>query len=98
MVDRKPSAVEPTERICDSIIDTIDNTSLVRLSRLVEASDVHAEITAKFGFFNPVASVNDRIGLAMMEHLEREGRINPGIVIFEPTSGNTSIALAFVAA
>ena len=98
MVDRKPSAVEPTERICDSIIDTIDNTSLVRLSRLVEASDVHAEITAKFGFFNPVASVNDRIGLAMMEHLEREGRINPGTVIFEPTSRNTSIALAFVAA
>ena len=98
MVDRNPSAVEPTERICDSILGTIGNTPLVRLSRLVEASDVHAEILAKLEFFNPLASVKDRIGLAMVEYLEREGRINPGTVIVEPTSGNTGIALAFVAA
>ena len=98
MVDRKPSAVDPTERICDSILDTIGNTPLVRLSRLVEASDVQVEILAKLEFFNPLASVKDRIGLAMVEHLEREGRINPGTVIVEPTSGNTGIALAFVAA
>ena len=98
MVDRKPSAVDPTERICDSILDTIGNTPLVRLSRLVEASDVHVEILAKLEFFNPLASAKDRIGLAMVEQLEREGRINPGTVIVEPTSGNTGIALAFVAA
>lgn len=98
MVDRKPSAVEPTERICDSILNTIGNTPLVRLSRLVEASDVPTEILAKLVFFNCLASVKDRIGLAMVEQLEREGRINPGTVIVEPTSGNTGIALAFVAA
>ena len=98
MVDRKPSVVEPTERICDSILDTIGNTPLVRLSRLVEASDVQVEILAKLEFFNPLASVKDRIGLAMVEHLERKGRINPGTVIVEPTSGNTGVALAFVAA
>ena len=69
MVDRNPSAVEPTERICDSILDTIGNTPLVRLSRLVEASDVQVEILAKLEFFNPLASVKDRIGLAMVEHL-----------------------------
>ena len=98
MVDRKPSAVEPTERICDSILNTIGNTPLVRLSLLVEASDVPTEILAKLVFFNPLASVKDRIGLAMVEQLEREGRINPGTVIVEPTSGNTGIAFAFVAA
>ena len=97
MVDRKPSAVDPTERICGSILDTTGNTPLVRLSRLVEASDVHVEIL-DIAFFNPLASVKDRIGLAMVEHLEREGCINPGTVIVEPTSGNTGIALAFVAA
>ncbi len=98
MVDRKPSAVDPTERICDSILDTIGNTPLVRLSRLVEAGDVHMEIPAKLEFFNPLASVKDRIGLAVVEQLEREGRINPGTVIVEPISENTGIALALVAA
>ena len=98
MVDRKPSAVDPTERICDSILVTIVNTPLVRLSRLVEASDVHVEILTKLEFFNPLSSVKDRIGLAMVEQLEREGCINSGAAIVEPTSGNTGIALAFVAA
>ena len=88
MVDRKPSVVEQLA----SILDTIE-TPLVRLSRLVEASDVQVEILAKLEFFNPLASVN-----TPLEHLEREGRINPGTVIVEPTSGNTGIALAFVAA
>ncbi len=81
MVDRKPSAVDPPERICDSILDTISNTRSGHLSRLVEASDVHVEILAKLEFFNPLASVKDCIGLAMVEHLEREGCINPGTVI-----------------
>ena len=98
MVDRKPSAVDPTERICDSILVTIVDTPLVRLSRLVEASDVHVEILTKLEFFNPLSSVKDRIGLAMVEQLEREGCINSGAAIVEPTSGNTGIALAFVAA
>ena len=98
MVDREPSAVDLTERICDSIRDTIGNTPLVRLSRLVEARDVHVKILEKLEFFNPFASVKDRIGLAMVKHLEREGCINPGTVIVEPTLGNTGIALAFVTA
>ncbi|MEC8174523.1 MAG: pyridoxal-phosphate dependent enzyme [Pseudomonadota bacterium] len=84
--------------MCDSILDTIGNTRLVRLSRLVEASDVHVKNLAKLGSSILPASVKDRIWLAMVEHLEREGCINPGTVIVELTSGNTGIALAFVAA
>jgi cysteine synthase len=87
-----------TERICGSILETIGNTPLVRLSRLVEAAGIDAEILAKLEFFNPLGSVKDRIGLAMIETLEREGRITDKTVLVEPTSGNTGIALAFVAA
>ena len=85
-------------KIYDSIIDTIGNTPLVRLSRLARAEGVTADLTAKLEFFNPLASVKDRIGVAMIEALEREGRIREGTVLVEPTSGNTGIALAFVAA
>lgn len=87
-----------SERICDSILDTIGNTPLVRLSRLAAESGIDAEILAKLEFFNPLGSVKDRIGLAMIEALEREGRISKDTVLIEPTSGNTGIALAFVAA
>lgn len=86
------------ERICGSILETIGNTPLVRLSRLAEAAGIDAEILAKLEFFNPLGSVKDRIGLAMIEALEREGRITDKTVLVEPTSGNTGIALAFVAA
>ncbi|MBT5497103.1 MAG: pyridoxal-phosphate dependent enzyme, partial [Alphaproteobacteria bacterium] len=86
------------ERICGSILETIGNTPLVRLSRLAEKVGIDAEILAKLEFFNPLCSVKDRIGLAMIEALEREGQITDKTVLVEPTSGNTGIALAFVAA
>ncbi|MBC8239953.1 MAG: pyridoxal-phosphate dependent enzyme, partial [Alphaproteobacteria bacterium] len=85
-------------RVYDSIIDTIGNTPLVRLSRLQRDAGVKAEILAKLEFFNPLASVKDRIGVAMIEAMERAGVIGPETVLVEPTSGNTGIALAFVAA
>ncbi|MFN0265320.1 cysteine synthase A [Tepidamorphus sp. 3E244] len=85
-------------RIYDSITDTIGNTPLVRLSRLGKAHGAKAEILAKLEFFNPISSVKDRIGVAMIDALEAEGRISKDTVLVEPTSGNTGIALAFVAA
>ena len=93
-----PGAPEFRGRIYDSMLDTIGATPLVRLSRLARAHGVEAEILGKLEFFNPLASVKDRIGLAMIEAAERDGRIKPGTVIVEPTSGNTGIALAFVCA
>jgi cysteine synthase A len=85
-------------RIYDSILDTVGATPLVRLSRLAADAGVSAEIVAKLEFFNPMGSVKDRIGVAMIEALEEAGRIGPGTVIVEPTSGNTGIALAFACA
>src|ERR1700751_2279846 len=85
-------------RIYDSIIDTIGDTPLVRLPRLTAALKPKGEVLAKLEFFNPIASVKDRIGVAMIEYLEAKGVLKPGGVIVEPTSGNTGIALAFVAA
>ncbi|TXL70190.1 cysteine synthase A [Vineibacter terrae] len=86
-------------RIYDSIVDTIGATPLVRLSKLAAKHNVTGEILAKLEFFNPLASVKDRIGLAMVEAAEKAGRITPGrSTLIEPTSGNTGIGLAFVAA
>jgi cysteine synthase len=86
-------------RIYESIIDTIGATPLVRLRRLAaDAGAGGADIVAKLEFFNPLGSVKDRIGLAMVEALEAEGKIKPGATLIEPTSGNTGIALAFVCA
>ncbi|HYD32011.1 MAG TPA: cysteine synthase A [Azospirillaceae bacterium] len=86
-------------KIYDSIIDTIGATPLVRLKRLPAEYGVKADIVVKLEFFNPLASVKDRIGLAMIEAAEREGKIEPSrTTLVEPTSGNTGIALAFVAA
>jgi cysteine synthase len=85
-------------RIYDSIIDTIGSTPLVRLSRLAADEGVEAEILAKLEFFNPLGSVKDRIGVSMIEALERDGKVGPETVIVEPTSGNTGIALAFACA
>lgn len=82
-------------RIYDNITQTIGNTPLVGVRRLISAG---ATVLAKLESFNPMASVKDRIGLAMIEAAEREGSIKPGDTIIEPTSGNTGIALAFVAA
>jgi cysteine synthase len=85
-------------RVYDSIVDTIGATPLVRMKRLSQANGAKADVLAKCEFFNPLASVKDRIGFAMIEAAEREGRLKPGNVIVEPTSGNTGIALAFVCA
>jgi cysteine synthase A len=85
-------------RIFDGVIETIGDTPIVRLARFAADAGVDADLCAKLEFFNPLASVKDRIGAAMIEALERQGRLEPGGVIVEPTSGNTGIALAFVAA
>ncbi|MEO3427717.1 cysteine synthase A [Pelagibius sp. CAU 1746] len=85
-------------RVYDSILDTIGATPIVRVKRLAAAYGVKADVAGKCEFFNPLASVKDRIGLAMVEALEREGKLKEGGMIVEPTSGNTGIALAFVCA
>ena len=85
-------------RVYDSIIDTIGDTPLVRLPNLSREYQPKATVLAKLEFFNPLASVKDRIGVAMIEALEQSGQIRPGAILVEPTSGNTGIALAFVAA
>jgi len=85
-------------KVYASILDTIGDTPLVALPRLSGELAPKATVLAKLEFFNPIASVKDRIGVAMIEALEQAGRIGPGSVLIEPTSGNTGIALAFVAA
>ncbi len=85
-------------KIYGSILDTIGATPLVRVSRLGEAHGSVGEVVGKCEFFNPAGSVKDRIGRAMVEAAERDGRLVPGSVLIEPTSGNTGIALAFVCA
>jgi len=85
-------------RVFDSIVEAIGNTPIVRLRNLPQAHGVNATILAKLEYFNPAASVKDRIGAAMVIAMEKAGVINANTVLIEPTSGNTGIALAFVAA
>jgi cysteine synthase A len=85
-------------RIYESIVETIANTPLVRIKRFCEAEKIPADILLKLEFFNPLASVKDRIGVGMVLQLERDGKIKPGATLIEPTSGNTGIGLAFVGA
>jgi cysteine synthase A len=93
-------AAEPAARgrIYESILETIGNTPLIRLAKLAQESGCRADLLGKCEFFNPLGSVKDRIGLAMVMAAEESGRIGPGAVLVEPTSGNTGIALAFVCA
>ena len=85
-------------KIYDSVLDLIGDTPLVRLPRLMASLKPGGEVVAKLEFFNPLASVKDRIGVAMVEYLEAKGLLKPGGRVVEPTSGNTGIALAFVCA
>ena len=85
-------------KIYDSILDTIGDTPLIRLPRLTAELKPKGIVLAKLEFFNPIGSVKDRIGVSMIEAMEAKGLIKEGTTIVEPTSGNTGIALAFVAA
>ena len=85
-------------KVYDSIVDTIGDTPIVRLPRLSAEYDTKATVLAKLEFFNPIASVKDRIGVAMVEALQEAGKIDQDTVLIEPTSGNTGIALAWVGA
>ena len=101
MVAKTASTASKAEfrgKIYDDITQTIGATPLIRLGKLQAHAGIKAELVAKCEFYNPLSSVKDRIGLAMIEAAEAEGKIGPNTIIIEPTSGNTGIALAFVAA
>ena len=98
MTDAPSAGISFRGRVYDNIVDTIGATPLVRLGKLASDEGAKATIIGKCEFFNPLGSVKDRIGLAMIEAAEKDGRIQPGATLVEPTSGNTGIALAFVAA
>ena len=98
MSDHATSRKPGRGRIYASITDTVGDTPLVRLDRIAKDSGVKANLLAKLEFFNPIASVKDRIGVAMIDALEADGVLTPGTTLIEPTSGNTGIGLAFVAA
>ena len=96
--DEGPMSGEFRGRVYDSILETIGATPLVRLAKLAAKHNCQADLLGKCEFFNPLHSVKDRIGYAMIKALEAEGKIGPNTTIVEPTSGNTGIALAFVCA
>ena len=102
MATRTVNGVELDEagrgRIYGSILETIGNTPLVRVPRLTEEEGLTSDLLLKLEFFNPLASVKDRIALGMITAMEQDGKIQPGATLIEPTSGNTGIGLAFVAA
>lgn len=90
---------QPRGKIYDSIIDTIGGTPLIRVPRWTKIHNLQAELLLKLEFFNPLASVKDRIGFSMINEAEKRGDISPDkSILVEPTSGNTGIGLAFIAA
>ncbi|MBT5074900.1 MAG: cysteine synthase A, partial [Kordiimonadaceae bacterium] len=99
MTSKSTKLAEPRGRIYENIIETIGATPLVRMPNLTREENLHGDLLAKLEFFNPLGSVKDRIGYSMIEDAEKAGKITPGeTVMIEPTSGNTGIGLAFVAA
>jgi cysteine synthase A len=98
--DRKPLEFDrPLRgRIYGSIAETIGNTPLVRIPKILAEEGITADVVLKLEFFNPIASVKDRIGVNMILALEEQGKLQPGGTLIEPTSGNTGIGLAFMAA
>lgn len=85
-------------KVYDNIVDTVGDTPLVKLNRVTKDAGAKAEIYAKLEFFNPLSSVKDRLALGMINEAEKQGKINKDTILVEPTSGNTGIALAFIAA
>ncbi len=100
MIPNKPLVFDKPlrGRIYDSIAETIGNTPLVRIPHITAEDGLVADVALKLEFFNPIASVKDRIGVAMVLALEEQGALRPGGTVIESTSGNTGIGLAFVAA
>src|ERR1700682_1993785 len=96
MSEHAPTTEMKMARIYDNLADTFGNTPLVKIPRLNQG--VAGTVLVKMESFNPAGSVKDRSGVSMIEAAERDGRLRPDTVIIEPTSGNTGIALAFVAA
>lgn len=86
------------KKIFNSILETIGNTPLVRFNKVKKYFNLYGNILGKLEFFNPLSSVKDRIGIAMINDAEKEGLINSDTTIIEPTSGNTGISLAFICA
>ncbi len=82
-------------RLYDDITQTIGDTPLVRLNRMAQEHKLKGTVYLKLEFFNPIGSVKDRIGVSMIDALEKSGKLKPGATLIEPTSGNTGIALAF---
>lgn len=95
---RTPAHRPGRGRVYDSIVQTIGDTPLVRAKKLSEQHGARADVLLKLEFFNPAASVKDRIGVSMIEAAEADGTLKPGATVVEPTSGNTGIALAMVCA
>lgn len=85
-------------RVYGSILETVGNTPLVRIPRIAEEEGLKSDLLLKLEFFNPLASVKDRIAIGMITAMEADGTLKPGATLVEPTSGNTGIGLAFVAA
>jgi cysteine synthase len=93
------ATLPPRGKVYNSILELVGGTPMVRIPRISREDGLKADVVLKLEFYNPLSSVKDRIGLAMVEQAESEGLIRPGrTVLVEPTSGNTGIALAFVAA